>query len=281
MFSQDNVVILRGWCKLTRAKIWRFSFLPQALLSLLTRRLYAPSSLNAHDLPIIGSLVYYLHTAAGFPVNSTWLAAIRAGDFSSWTGLTFANAAKYCPVSEEALKGHLAKSRKGVWSTKREPPLKTVSIDSLQDITSQLLAVKSQELHFWVEPIIKLNTDDIGPFPVRSRCGNRYIMLAYHIDTNTILVSAFQYLNNRHRLAAYNNIMNRLKPKEHSVDLQVLDNEASAEYRRTIVEYWNCTFQLVPLDVHHRNIAERTIRTFKYHFLAILSGVADSFTNFL
>ena len=60
-----------------------------------------------------------------------------------------------------------------------------------------------------------------------------------------------------------NAIMNRLKAKGHSVDLQVLNNKSSAEYRRTIVEDWNCTFQLFPLDVHCRKSSERAIRTFK------------------
>ena len=118
-------------------------------------------------------------------------------------------------------------------------------------------------------------------FPVRSRCGNRYIMLAYHIDTKAIHVSAFQYRNDCHRLENYNAIMNRLKAKGHSVDLQVLDNKASFEYRRTIVDEWNCTFQLVPTDVHRRNIAERAIRTYKAHFLAIIAGIANYFPNFL
>ena len=64
-------------------------------------------------------------------------------------------------------------------------------------------------------------------------------MLAYHVDTNAILVSVFQSLNDRNHIAAYNIIMSRLKSKGYRVDLQVLDNEASAKYRRTIVDKWN------------------------------------------
>ena len=36
---------------------------------------------------------------------------------------------------------------------------------------------------------------------------------------------------------------------------------------------WGATYQLVPPNVHRRNIAERAIRTFKARFLAILAGV--------
>jgi len=61
------------------------------------------------------------------------------------------------------------------------------------------------------------------------------------------------------------------------VDLQILDNEASALYRETITGTWNIKFQLVPPHVHCRNAAERAICTFKAHFLAILAGVASDF----
>ena len=36
---------------------------------------------------------------------------------------------------------------------------------------------------------------------------------------------------------------------------------------------WNAKYQLVPPNVHRRNVAERAIRTFKARFLAILDGV--------
>ena len=37
------------------------------------------------------------------------------------------------------------------------------------------------------------------------------------------------------------------------------------------------TYQLVPPDMHRRNMAEKAIQTFKDHFVAILSGVDESF----
>ena len=121
----------------------------------------------------------------------------------------------------------------------------------------------------------------MGRFPVRSRSGNNYIMLAYHVDTNTILVEPFQSRQDRHRIAAYNRIMNRLKKRSHTVDLQILDNKASQAYKQTIQDTWGCTFQLVPPHVHRHNISKRSIRTFKAHFLAILSDISDSFPNYL
>ena len=58
-----------------------------------------PEANNVYDLPIVEALVRYMHAAAGFPVSSTWLRAIENVNFNSWPGLTYNNAAKYCPQS--------------------------------------------------------------------------------------------------------------------------------------------------------------------------------------
>ena len=50
---------------------------------------------------------------------------------------------------------------------------------------------KTQEIHIWDQPISKLYTDDCGRFPIRSRIGNEYIMIANHCDSNTILQAPF------------------------------------------------------------------------------------------
>ena len=118
----------------------------------------------------------------------------------------------------------------------------------------------------------KLYTDDTGILPVLSRSGKQYIMVTYHYS-NVILVAPFKTRNNRHWIAAYNYNMQRLKGIGLATDLQILDNEASQDYKATITDKWGVDFQLVPPDIHRRNAAERSIRTFRAHLLAILSGV--------
>ena len=78
-------------------------------------------------------------------------------------------------------------------------------------------------------------------------------------------------------MVVYNAIMQRLKDCKLIVDLQILDNKASKAYKQTITSNWGIKFQLVPPHIHRRNAAERAIRTFKAHFLAILAGVAEDF----
>jgi hypothetical protein len=75
--------------------------------------------------------------------------------------------------------------------------------------------------------------------------------------------------------------MTRLAARGLSVDLQILDNKASAAYKEAITFKWNATFQLIPPGMHHRNWAEHAICTFKDHFLAILAGVNSAFPPYL
>ena len=48
-----------------------------------------------YDIPSIEALIRYFHAAVGYPVCFTWLKAIGAGNYSTWPGLTLANATKY------------------------------------------------------------------------------------------------------------------------------------------------------------------------------------------
>ena len=121
----------------------------------------------------------------------------------------------------------------------------------------------SQELFIRTEPISKLYTDNMGRFPIHSRRGNNFIMLAYHVDTNVILVEPFASRHDRHHLAAADCIMANLTKRGHDVDLQILDNECSTVYKLQIEETWGGKIQLVPPDVQCRNISKWAIRTFK------------------
>ena len=95
--------------------------------------------------------------------------------------------------------------------------------------------------------------------------------------------------------------MRRLSDQGHQVDVKILDNEVSGDFKRTILEYWCETYQLTPPNVHRRNIvedwcatyqlvppnvhriniSERDIRTFKAHFLSVLDGVDHTFPKFM
>ena len=124
VFSPEGTPILTGWRDTLGAKLWKFALKPhekQIPPKQLDSQETSLTAYSAYDLPSVQALVRYLHAAAGFPVKSTWLKAIKAGNFATWPGLTYSNAAKYYPESSETLKGHLVQSSKGVRSTKTKP----------------------------------------------------------------------------------------------------------------------------------------------------------------
>jgi hypothetical protein len=141
--------------------------------------------------------------------------------------------------------------------------------------------VPSNQVFIMVYPLSRLYTDDTGCFPVRACLGNQYIIIAFHANGNLILQQTFKSKSNRHRIAAYNAIMTCLAARGLLVDLQILNNKASAAYKKAITFKWNAEFQLVPPDMHCRNQAERAICTFEDHFLAILAGVGYAFLPYL
>ena len=55
------------------------------------------SGFSAYDLPSVEALLNYIHATSELPVKSTFLAAIKAGNYDMWPVLTFSNAAKYFP----------------------------------------------------------------------------------------------------------------------------------------------------------------------------------------
>ena len=75
--------------------------------------------------------------------------------------------------------------------------------------------------------------------------------------------------------------MQCLANRVHLVYVQILDNKVITDFKRTIMEDWCSTYQLVPPNVHIINIAERAIHTFKAHFFAVLVGVDPNFPKYM
>ena len=219
------------------------------------------SHAHAYDLPNTPGLIAYLHATAGYPVKSTWLQAIKRGAYKTWPGLTYALA-----DADETIKGHMAQPRQHIRSTQRTAANHATSLTDPHKLMV--------EVH--VVPINRIFTDDTGRFTPRARSGNQYIMVTLHGPSNAILVRPFASKHDSHRIAAYNDVYDRLSTAGQAPTLHILDNEVSGAFQKAITAN-NCTFQLVPPNVHRRNAAERAICTFKDHFLAILAGTAPNF----
>ena len=66
----------------------------------------------------MAALVGFFHSCLGFPVNQTWLDAIKASNWDTFDGLIYSNAAHYCPDLDETIMGHLAQQCQNIHSTK-------------------------------------------------------------------------------------------------------------------------------------------------------------------
>ena len=90
--------VLKGWLEQSGPHLWRI-----ALQSGESNLPHMPQDANrttlkaysAYDLLSVEALIRYFHATAGYPVCSTWLKAIGAGNYSTWLGLTLANAKDY------------------------------------------------------------------------------------------------------------------------------------------------------------------------------------------
>jgi hypothetical protein len=188
--------------------------------------------------------------------------------------------ARYCPNADKTILGHLAQQRQNVCSTmlKRPAPLSPPALPTASPSPKDL---PSNQVFIKVYPLRRLYTDNTGRFHIRSCLGNQYIMITFHANGNLILQQAFKSKSDRHQIAAYNAIMTHLAARGLLVDLQILNNNASAAYKEAITFKWNAKLQLVPLDMRCQNWAECAICMFKDHFLAVLAGVDSVFPPYL
>ena len=102
--------------------------------------------------------------AAGFPVKSTWLTSTKAGNFPTWSGLTYSNASKYHPESRDTIKGHMVQSRNNVQPTK--DCSNNIPTNTTPDKHTPLPRKLSNKLHLRDEPLRKLYNNDRDRFSV-------------------------------------------------------------------------------------------------------------------
>jgi hypothetical protein len=115
-----------------------------------------------------------------------------------------------------------------------------------------------------------------GKFPVRSSKVNSYVLVCYVYDCNYIKVIPVKSRSASEWVTSYYTVHQELTVKGFKPKLQTLDNKASAALKNFFTVN-DIAYQLVPPYCHRRNAAERSIRTFKEHFVAGLSSFDPSF----
>ena len=138
---------------------------------------------SIYNLPSTKQAIKWMHAVCGYPVKSTWLKAMNAGNYVGWPMLAERNVQKYYPKATKTAKGHLNQTRKNVCSTKEHPvPFKTCK-------TSQLHGKKVRDVYIETYKVHRtMFSDQMGQFPTCFQCGNKYIMVLVKINSNAILV---------------------------------------------------------------------------------------------
>jgi hypothetical protein len=213
-----------------------------------------------------------MHAVCGYPVKSTWLKAIKAGNYVGWPMLNECNIQKYYPRTIETAKGHLNQTRKNVRSTKvKVTPLETCD-------TSHLHSKKVRNVYTQMYMVCKtMFSNQTGQFPIRSLYGKKYIMVMVEINSNAILVEPMKNRKDAKMIRAYNALLLRLKWAGIVPEKHVLDNEVSENTKNHICDTCKLDMELVPPGCHRSNAAMVAIHNFKAHFLGVLANVADNF----
>ena len=128
-------------------------------------------------LPSIGQTVRYLHTAAGFPTEKTWIKAIKAGYYNTWLTITPRVVRRHFTESDETQKEHMKRQCQGVRSTRVH-----------EEAEPNVLAnPKAKGVYTKIYNITEtMHTDQTGRFPVTSSRGNQYVMVLVEVDGNFI-----------------------------------------------------------------------------------------------
>ena len=246
-------------------------------------------------------LIQYLHACCFSPVPSTFTKAIKKGFLKSFPGLTAELVDKYLPISIATAQGHLVQERQHLQSTKTTN-LKGV-LSPINDLCDKMsdLSVKTQQKALVVQTstptqettytthtnevaYVLINREQLstgyfdltGRFPQKSSRGNEYILVGYHYNADAILATAIKDRTTSSITSAWQKMHNTFALSNNKPEVYILDNEKSNELIN-LFSTNNVKYQLAPPHCHRTNLAERSIQTFKSHFLAGLATCDPDF----
>jgi hypothetical protein len=196
------------------------------------------------DLPSACQNFLWYHRAAGFPPKETFIRSVCNRNYATWPKLTIQLIHKYMPDLDETAKEQFKGQRQGVRSTKQKAFEKKFEVEDAR------IKIEGESSPFHPLPPTKLNdifvhvenlneeihTNQTGAFPHTSQCGNHYIMVAIHLDTNYIFAKPMKNRMEGEMIRVYQKILDRVKAARLGLRKQVLDNECSAAMKACIKE---------------------------------------------
>ena len=147
-------------------------------------------------------------------------------------------------------------------------------------MTTPPLSTERVRTHWVYQKAIEITgqifSDQTGRFPVTSSRGNKYIMIVYDYDSNSILAEPLKSRSEHELVRAYTKLHTYLTDRGLRPVLQKLDNECPAGLKK-YMHTQGVNYQLVPPHLHRTNAAEKAIGTWKDHFVSGLSSTNPLF----
>ncbi len=239
-------------CKLTG--LWEFPLEPLQTTSSNTRSAATqPETINViFDLSSACQTLLWYHVAVGFPTKETFSDSVRAGNYSTWPGLTAKMIHRHFPDSNETVRGHLKGQRQGICSTKQKALNKLVEMaaTSLHLATLKAPIVKHSNIFVCIKDLSDtIHSDRMGGFPYTSQRGNCCIMVAIHLNANYIFNEPMKNRTEEEMMVAYQRIVNRMRAAGLGLKKHILDSVAFKAFKAKIKEN-KMEYELVPPGNH-------------------------------
>ena len=224
--------------------------------------------------------VHYSSACFGNPPDQTLYRACVKGWLSNYPRLTPKMIHQNRPNSIETQLGHLSKLRQNIRSSNIYSILKVDedadsdsddddlgAFDSDQDsrplYTKTINATNLSPEEF---KAFQLHSDATGKFPFESFSGNNYILVSVFL--NYIHVEALPDRSASSYVKAYRATVNFFKSFGFPISMQRLDNETSTALENYFRDEANIPIQYVSANNKRANKAERSIASYKNHFIS-------------
>jgi hypothetical protein len=129
-------------------------------------------------------------------VQDTWLKAIQNGHFATWPSITVENVSKYLPKSDAMVKSHMNQIRQNIQSTQ----------PAVAEPTPESELVQEDKWNFVYATIMETNkiyTYITCRFPTNSLSGNKYILILYDYDSNSVLTAPMKNRGYKYMVRAF------------------------------------------------------------------------------
>ena len=97
-----------------------------------------------------------------------------------------------------------------------------------------------------------------GCYPIKSAHGNQYILICYEYYSNTVLSESLPSISGAYINKRVQKLLETLTTSGHNPKLRIIYNEFYYLLKKTLLQQ-NISYQIVPLHIHRRIAAERSI----------------------